>query len=216
MVKVSPMTGSTEIVIDDAVVIQVETSDNGVMVGESKTWEDKDKTCLSLNAIGDQTTYVWCRGFEMIPKSEPVRRYEENDKMMELGEWVSGGFWGSRRMYAPRGGGEDEAKGEGARGSEADVDAKEEGNEDGGSVILRRVVVWEEEEVFNEIRAMEGCRFRDGSSAAKPIAAIDSFSFILLPSSVNLKKATKAASVRASGCVADVNSNRYLQRNELS
>ncbi|KAJ4963433.1 hypothetical protein NE237_023372 [Protea cynaroides] len=53
------------------------------------------------------------------------------------------------------------------------------------------------------------CRFRDGSSTAESFAAVDSFSFILSSSGVNLKETTSTTSVRAADCDAATASAKW-------
>jgi hypothetical protein len=82
-----------EEVVDDAVVRRVETSDDGVMIRESESWENGNETCDGFSAVGDETVDVGSWGFELVTETETVGGNEDDDGMREFFEGTGGGCW---------------------------------------------------------------------------------------------------------------------------
>lgn len=73
-------------VVDDAMERRVETSDDGVVVGESESGEDGDEAGNSLGAIGDEALDVGQMGFELVAVAEAVRGDEYDGGAGKVGK----------------------------------------------------------------------------------------------------------------------------------
>lgn len=79
-----------ETVVNYAMKGRVEAGGDRVVVGECEGGEDGDEAGLRLSAIGDESGYVGCWGFELVPESEPVGGDEDDDGLVEAGERAGG------------------------------------------------------------------------------------------------------------------------------
>lgn len=63
---------------------RVETSDDGVMIGESQCRKHRDQTGLGFGSVGDQTVNIGGGGLELVAKSKTIGGNQENHRAIEL------------------------------------------------------------------------------------------------------------------------------------
>lgn len=73
-------------IVNNTVISRVKASNNRVMIRERKRRENRNQTRFSFSPISNQTMNIWCRGLELVAKPEPIRRNQENDRVVELGQ----------------------------------------------------------------------------------------------------------------------------------